>query len=70
MLTDPDVTGGLALQDSGREFSFVWGYLRWRTVYVNGVRWDAPHVPSVQEEMEAQRKMLQYKVNMNGMFPQ
>ncbi|MCA8113414.1 T6SS phospholipase effector Tle1-like catalytic domain-containing protein [Burkholderia cepacia] len=70
VLTDPDVTGGLALQDSGREFSFVWGYLRWRTVYVNGVRWDAPHVPSVQEEMEAQRKMLQYKVNMNGMFPQ
>lgn len=68
VLTDPKVTGGLALQDSGREFSFVWGYLRWRTVYVNGVRWDAPHVPSVQEDMEAMRQQLQRNVDMSKLF--
>lgn len=68
MLTDPKVTGGLALQDSGREFSFVWGYLRWRTVYVNGVRWDAPHVPSVQEDMEAMRQQMQRNVDMSKLF--
>ncbi|MDI9695487.1 DUF2235 domain-containing protein [Burkholderia cenocepacia] len=68
VLTDPKVTGGLALQDSGREFSFVWGYLRWRTVYVNGVRWDAPHVPSVQEDMEAMRQQMQRNVDMSKLF--
>ncbi|WP_321813572.1 MULTISPECIES: DUF2235 domain-containing protein [unclassified Paraburkholderia] len=68
VLTDPKVTGGLALQDSGREFYFVWGYLRWRTVFVNGVRWDAPRVPTAEEEWEAQRQMVKYNIDMGKMF--
>ncbi|WP_322054204.1 T6SS phospholipase effector Tle1-like catalytic domain-containing protein [Paraburkholderia bannensis] len=68
VLTDPKVTGGLALQDSGREFYFVWGYLRWRTVFVDGVRWDAPRVPSASEEWEAQRMLIQHNVDMGKLF--
>jgi hypothetical protein len=67
VLTDPKVTGGLALQDSGREFYFVWGYLRWRTVFINGVRWDAPHVPTASEEWEAQRELAKFNVDMSKM---
>ncbi|WP_232348222.1 phospholipase effector Tle1 domain-containing protein [Burkholderia pseudomallei] len=66
VLTDPKVTGGLALQTSGREFYFLWGFLRWRTVFVNGVRWDQPRVPTVQEEMEGMRMQMQRQVDMKG----
>ncbi|MDN7673520.1 DUF2235 domain-containing protein [Burkholderia oklahomensis] len=66
VLTDPKVTGGLALQTSGREFYFLWGFLRWRTVFVNGVRWDQPRVPTVQEEMEGMRIQMQRAVDMKG----
>jgi hypothetical protein len=69
VLTDPKVTQGLALQKSGREFYFLWGYLRWRTVFVNGVRWDAPHVKTAQEEWQDQLMNAQHNLSVNGMFP-
>ncbi|RKF44507.1 DUF2235 domain-containing protein [Paraburkholderia fungorum] len=67
VLTDPKVSKGLAFQKSGREFYFLWGYLRWRTVYINGVRWDAPHVRTVQENQEDERKAMQQRVDMQGL---
>jgi hypothetical protein len=69
VLTDPKVSKGLAFQKSGREFYFLWGYLRWRTVYVNGVRWDAPHVKTAQEEWQDQLMNAQHNLSVNGMFP-
>jgi len=69
VLTDPKVSKGLAFQKSGREFYFLWGYLRWRTVYVNGVRWDAPHVKTVQEEWQDQYMNAQHNLSVGGMFP-
>ncbi|NBD07169.1 DUF2235 domain-containing protein, partial [Burkholderia thailandensis] len=44
----------------------LWGFLRWRTVFVNGVRWDQPRVPTVQEEMEGMRMQMQRQVDMKG----
>ncbi|MFL9885181.1 DUF2235 domain-containing protein [Paraburkholderia agricolaris] len=67
VLTDPKVSKGLAYQKSGREFYFMWGYLRWRTVYINGVRWDAPHVKTVEETQEDGRRAAQQVVNMQGL---
>ncbi|MFD1559960.1 T6SS phospholipase effector Tle1-like catalytic domain-containing protein [Paraburkholderia silviterrae] len=66
VLTDPAVTKGLALQNSGREFYFQWGFLRWRTVYVNGERWYPPYVPTPQEEYEAARQTAQFNLDKNG----
>ncbi|WGS49980.1 DUF2235 domain-containing protein [Paraburkholderia sp. D15] len=67
VLTDPAVTKGLALQNSGREFYFQWGYLRWRTVYINGERWVAPHVPTAQEDYEAARQAAQMNLDTKGL---
>ncbi|SIO06477.1 Uncharacterized alpha/beta hydrolase domain [Burkholderia sp. GAS332] len=66
VLTDTKVTNGLPLQNSGREFYFQWGYLRWRTVYLNGERWIAPHVPTAQEDNEAAQRAAQMNVDMKG----
>lgn len=66
VLTDPKVSKGLAFQNSGREFYFLWGYLRWRTVYINGVRWDAPHVRTAQEDYEDMQKAVQQQFDVHG----
>lgn len=56
----------LALQSSGREFYWQWGYLRWRSVYTN------PQVRAqreAQQEMEETRKALQNRpMDFNQLF--
>lgn len=68
VLIDLKVIGGFVLQDLGCEFLFVWGYLCWCIVYVNGVCWDVFYVLSVQEDMEVMCQQMQCNVDMSKLF--
>ncbi|WP_423368407.1 T6SS phospholipase effector Tle1-like catalytic domain-containing protein [Burkholderia sp. LMG 32019] len=63
VLTDPKVTNGLQQQAGGREPYCIWGYLRWRTVYVDGKRWEPPHVETPQEQWEGELKLNEFRAS-------
>ncbi|RQS37402.1 DUF2235 domain-containing protein [Burkholderia sp. Bp8992] len=63
VLTDPKVTNGLQQQAGGREPYCIWGYLRWRTVFEDGKRWEPPHVETPQEQWEGDLKLNEFRAS-------